>query len=261
MSIQNLGGTTGTVDLGTRSRQKVLIKHEIARPKQFTGQIRALFNPNELRYSREVTWDIDPISGQTLVAASPRIEFHGSRPQTLAIELFFDTYEGVPPPATAAFTAPPPPPSNPLAAGTPSAVDVTQFTSQVAKLATVFPELHRPPRCQLWWGQFCLIRGVLTSLSEQYTFFLADGTPVRAVLSCTFTETVDGDDRALIPELHSSDVAKRRVVRRGDTLSGIALEEYNDASLWRNIATANRIDNPRALSPGQTLLIPPLQKG
>jgi nucleoid-associated protein YgaU len=261
MSIQHLGGIAGRAVLGDKSRQRVTILHEVGRPKLFVGVIQALFNPGELRYKRDVSWTIDPVSGQTIVAASPRIEFKSSSPQTLSIDLFFDTYEGEPEMSVGALPAPARLPNRRFAGG-PSAVDVTAHTNRVARLATVFQELHRPPRCQLWWGQYLLLRGVLTNLSEQFTFFLADGTPVRAVLSCTFTETVDEDDWALIPELHSADIPKRRVVRQGDTLSSIALEEYNDASLWRSIASANDIDDPRrALRPGMALLIPSLRIG
>jgi hypothetical protein len=246
MSMRNLGG--GKTLGGSKSRQKVTILHETITPNQYLGKVQAHFNPSELRYSREVAWTIDPTSGQTIIATSPRIEFQSSRPQTLAIDLFFDTYEGVP-------GGPAPAP------GTSPATDVSRYTGQVASLATLWRELHRPPRCQLWWGQYLLIRGVLTSISENYNFFLADGTPVRAVLSCTFTEAIDPDDRVTAPEQHSSDVDKRRIVRRGDTLSSIALQEYNDASKWRHIAEANKLDDPRQLRPGQSLLIPSLRIG
>ena len=59
-------------------------------------------------------------------------------------------------------------------------------------------------------------------------------------------------------ELHSADVTKTRQVRRGDTLQSIAAEEYNDPRLWRAIATANSIVNPRQLLPGTVLSIPKL---
>jgi nucleoid-associated protein YgaU len=236
MSIENLSGAPVKADARSKSLQKVTIKHETARPRVFSGQITALFNPSELRYTREAAWDVQPVSGLALLTGAQRVAFHTSKPQTLAIDLFFDTYE--------------------------QGADVTAYTNEVARLATVFQELHRPPRCQLWWGQYCLLRGVLTNLGEQYTFFLPDGTPVRATLSCTFTEAIDADERSLLPELHSADVPKRRVVRRGDTLSSIALELYNDASQWRRIASANRIDDPRGgLRVGATLLIPPIREG
>ena len=60
-------------------------------------------------------------------------------------------------------------------------------------------------------------------------------------------------------ETPSPDVAKTRVVRRGDTLSAIAAEEYGDPAVWRPIARANGIVDPRRLPPGQVLTIPVLQ--
>jgi nucleoid-associated protein YgaU len=119
--------------------------------------------------------------------------------------------------------------------------------------------MHRPPRCQLWWGSYCLIEGVLTKMSEDFQYFLADGTPVRASLNCTFQEYVPYEEAKSIYELHSPDVHRTRTVRRGDTLSGIAQAEYNDASKWRAIARANGIHDPRAIRPGQVLTIPKLR--
>ena len=51
------------------------------------------------------------------------------------------------------------------------------------------------------------------------------------------------------------------IVRRGDTLSSIANDEYRDPGLWRPIAQANGIFNPRILEPGTQLLIPALRAG
>lgn len=47
------------------------------------------------------------------------------------------------------------------------------------------------------------------------------------------------------------------VVRSGDTLAGIAVEFYGDASLDDLIAEANGITDPQSLRPGQKLIIPP----
>ena len=48
-------------------------------------------------------------------------------------------------------------------------------------------------------------------------------------------------------------------VKQGDTLRLIAAREYGNPDLWRRIADANRIDNPRLLKPGTKLIIPPLE--
>ncbi|MFN9943602.1 MAG: LysM peptidoglycan-binding domain-containing protein, partial [bacterium] len=50
-----------------------------------------------------------------------------------------------------------------------------------------------------------------------------------------------------------------RIVRRGETLSSIANEEYGDPALWRIIANENNLINPRALTAGLVLTIPPLR--
>jgi len=57
----------------------------------------------------------------------------------------------------------------------------------------------------------------------------------------------------------SADVAKTRTVRRGETLSSIAAEEYQDPTRWRPIADANSLNDPRQLRPGQVLAIPALR--
>jgi nucleoid-associated protein YgaU len=84
--------------------------------------------------------------------------------------------------------------------------------------------------------------------------FIADGTPVRATLTCSFDELDTlAKQRAL--EGHSADVVKTRVVHRNDTVHKIAAEEYGDPSLWRHIARANGILNPRELRPGAVVTI------
>ena len=49
---------------------------------------------------------------------------------------------------------------------------------------------------------------------------------------------------------------KHYVVKKGDTLSGIAFKFYRDTSKWRKIADVNKIRNPRALAVGKKLVIP-----
>ena len=56
-----------------------------------------------------------------------------------------------------------------------------------------------------------------------------------------------------------SDTLNRiRVVKAGDTLSQIALEEYGDASKYMKIFDANRsiLSDPDKIRPGQKLIIP-----
>jgi len=239
--------------------KKLAIEFEKGRPDSFTGLITALFNPAELKYSRDVQWKSSAIPGQAIAGGFQRLEFQSCQPLTLSLDLFFDTYEGDSGSSLNLLQAtnrlmPVMVPSQLFE--TTSATAVDSYTRQLEQLATVDRELHRPPRCRLHWGQYTLIEGVLTHMGEDFSFFLANGTPVRASVACTFQEFVPYEERARAFELHSSDVYKTRVVRRGDTLSSLAAEEYHDPSQWRLIARANKIHNPRSIRPGQVLIVP-----
>jgi hypothetical protein len=96
--------------------------------------------------------------------------------------------------------------------------------------------------------------GFLTSVSKTLTQFLEDGTPVRATLDCTFEEWIEPGKAKKIENLIDDPV---RVVRRGETLSSIAAQEYGDPALWRVIARENRLEDPQVV-PGQVLTVPPL---
>jgi nucleoid-associated protein YgaU len=98
--------------------------------------------------------------------------------------------------------------------------------------------------------------GFLEKVNKTLTQFLEDGTPVRATLDCTFKEWAEPDKRKKEENLIDDPV---RIVRRGETLSSIAYEEYGDPALWRVIADENRLQNPRQLAPGLVLTVPPLR--
>jgi LysM repeat protein len=102
------------------------------------------------------------------------------------------------------------------------------------------------------------LRCVLSRVSERFILFISDGTPVRARLNCTFIEYVDPEQEAKATNLQTADFSKVHVVARGETLSGIAAALYQDPAHWRPIALANGIANPRAITVGQQLRIPPL---
>ena len=195
-------------------------------------RIKVLFNPNQIRINKSSKWRL-AASVQRDVPAS---QFTYGEPATLTMELFFDTDE--------------------------DRKDVRAHTKKIFHLTTVeeHGELHRPPLCKLEWGQqnFDDFDWVLQTLNQSFTLFMDDGTPVRATLGCTFRQWRSDELEARLLNTQSVNVAKTRIVRRGDTLSSIASVEYNDSTLWRPIAEANRIDNPRVLTPGQRLDIPAL---
>jgi nucleoid-associated protein YgaU len=201
-------------------------------PNTFGQQVVALFNPNQITVQKTVNWRRVPTAERDVPAA----QFTHGDAATLSMDLFFDTYE----------------------AGT----DVREYTRKIADLTTIeqHGSIHRPPICQLSWGQFgVFFQGVLQSLNQRYTLFKPDGTPVRATLGCSFQEWRSDDEEARRQKKESADVARTRVVQLGETLSSIAGLEYHDPTLWRPIAETNGIDNPRRIVPGQVLTIPALR--
>lgn len=241
---------------GGGGMQKLTIYYEQG-DRRAKGSIEALFNPSEISKTRSARWQQEHAVGQNGRGTSTvRQGFRSVEAETFAIELFFDTYGSRPSATTLARAAAWSPPASVRTGG--EASDVRRYTGQIARLVEVNTELHRPPVCDLRWGVFDIFTGVLTTLNERFTLFLDDGTPVRATLTCEFTE-FSTLARARASELHSSDVLKKRRVRRYDTLQSLAADEYGDPAAWRLIAVANGIVNPRVLRPGTILTIPKLQ--
>ncbi|MCB9566037.1 MAG: LysM peptidoglycan-binding domain-containing protein [Myxococcales bacterium] len=255
-----LGGllsSVGLPSLGSSSGPtKLEIKHETSTAGSYSGSIKALFNPSTLNIQSAVAWKkIARPASITEAAYALQFNNGGVTPATLSFDLLFDTYEGDPGSGGgwgSLISLP-----NPTALHTtsaPSGVSVLTYTNKVVELTQINRELHRPPNCEVWWGMVLLCVGPLSSLSQSFTRFLADGTPVRAKLSCTFTASADEE-----AELRSSDVEKTHTVRLGDTLHAIAGLHYGDPGKWRVIARANQIDDPRALRPGTVLAIPAIR--
>jgi nucleoid-associated protein YgaU len=212
---------------------KLTILAETQTPGTFDEQIEAMFNPAEISISQSVNWTESPTSQRDVVNS----QHTNADPATLTLELFFDTY----------------------AKGT----KVTEHTEKVASLARIekHGNIHRPPVCKLVWGQASVFfQGTLQNLTQKFTMFLADGTPVRASLQCTFKQWRSDKEDVAKTDTKSADVEKRYTVRWGDTLSSIAAREYHDPREWRPIAEANEIENPLALAPGTVLRIPKLRE-
>ncbi len=195
--------------------------------KEKKDVIDVLFNPTEYRINKSNQFAEVAIPG----LAVPPLQFVRGNARTLAMQLFFDTYE----------------------IGT----DVREHTSKILSLLAIHNELHAPPICSFNWGKLTF-RGVLERADQRFTLFLPSGVPVRATVDVSFKEYVEPSDQG--GGQSSADFTTRHVVQRGDTLSGIAGREYGDPGLWRIIAEENGMDEPLALQPGQVLVIPALTK-
>jgi nucleoid-associated protein YgaU len=204
--------------------------------------IVAMFNPERYTVSKSLQLAEIGIPGLD----SPVVQYVRGQNEKISMELFFDTTDS---------------------GMVGDVTDVREQTGNVYALMKVDGELHAPPRVTLDWG----LGGQLTSygasiapwlvleqISEEFNLFSPDGVPLRARLNVTFREAWTVEQQLQVTPRHSSDRTKLRTIQRGETLSGVAYEEYQSAADWRAIAEANDLANPRLLTPGASLAIPPI---
>ncbi len=170
---------------------------------------------------------------------SPILQFIRGQNEKLSIELFFDTTT-----------------ESGMGEG---ARDVRELTKPFYQLVKIQPKTHAPPRIQLTWGQGLSFKAIVESVQQKFDLFNPQGLPLRATLTLSLREYKTLEEQLAELKLESADHSKQRVVKRGDTLSSIANEEYGDPRAWREIVKENpHITNLRKPTPGTLLLIPPL---
>jgi hypothetical protein len=202
------------------------------------------FNPETLKvtYANQI---VTPQEGKSQENAS--MQFVGAGTMKLALQIWFDV--------TGEATGTEPLPN-----------DVRELTRKVTYFITpreTPPKSgkYKPPIVRFKWGTF-QFDGIMESLEESLEFFASDGTPLRASMTLALS-----NQRIEIPPSGSSQgsgmppgaggpgtpargTQPLSEARAGDTLQGLAARAGAGVS-WQAIATANNIDNPRALAPGQ----------
>lgn len=215
-----------------------------------TTLVACLFNPAQYSVQKSIYWGPTdngtpsgaPGSANTTPATRgnsgrnvPDGKFGGGQAATLTVELFFDTSE--------------------------VGDDVRAVTDTLFKLTLIDPSKQQPPLVRFHWGSYTSFKSIITNLSLNFTYFLTDGTPVRATASVTFTQVYDAsDDNINPPSLSGRTVTIKQntrvhTMRPNETLSNVAGQYYGDPSQWRKIADANG-GNPSP-PPGTALTIPP----
>jgi hypothetical protein len=201
-------------------------------------EIKCMFNPKEYSIAKSNKWSVPPAKGKNL----GEYEFGGGDPAKMTLQLMFDTFE--------------------------TGEDVRKvYTDNVWSLMMINKKLTdhqsgkkgRPPRVQFQWGEAFGFEAVITSITQKFVLFKENGVPVRATLDVSFQQI---KDELFYPKQNptSGGISGGRqwTVKDGDTLTGIAYEEYGDSNSWRAIADANRLTQVRRLRPGMVLELPGL---
>ncbi len=213
------------------------------------------FNPNEYSLVRNMNYADVTIPGLDTSV----VQFVRGETQTLALELFLDRSDRVGY-TTPAAAGPGGSGATPPGGGMPSSTPFAGIDTELQLLrlmVTIDSGLHAPPVIEFHWGKLTF-RGVVASYTEKFQMFDEAGNALRARVTLSLKKYSPPllQARATSPE--SPDRTKTRVVREGERIDVIAVEEYGDAAHWPVIARANQLARPRVLSPGSVLLIPPL---
>ena len=189
-----------------------------------TGErIPVMYNPEQYSIEQGNTFAEIGVPG---LVVSP-VQYVRGKGRTLTMELLFDSFE--------------------------RGEDVRRYSGRVVQLLLPRPDTKAPPILLFTMGQFAL-KCVLAEVSQKYTMFLRDGTPVRATLNVRFTEyeaiEIEVEQGFFLgpPTLHN--------ITQGQTVAQLAGELLGDPQAWREIATANDLDDIFNLVPGMSLTIP-----
>ena len=139
-------------------------------------------------------------------------------------------------------------------------VDVQQQIRQFIDTTGYDGNGHEPRFLMIAWGKLPIFRSRLKSASTVYKLFTADGIPLRAVITATFTEAVDARTSELKAGNKSADLTHVRLVKAGDTLPALCGLVYGEPRMYLEVARANGLDNFRALPAGAQLRFPPLAR-
>jgi hypothetical protein len=195
--------------------------------------VEAIFNPETIEMSKSVKYTHRRRQGKS----NPATLFSGGNAGSMTLKLFFDsTDKGEP---------------------------VTDAYRKLFKFLEVKPSTNKdkkgePRQVQIVWGSFLSYVCVIESISQTFTYFLPDGTPLRADVSLSLCEAFDQSEMTGQNPTSRTDARETWVVEKGQRIEWIAHQAYGKTSAWRHLAETNNLLNPAILRPGQILKIIPL---
>jgi len=210
-------------------------KYERDKKLDDSNAVVCQFNPESISMSKNNRYSCRLDIGDS----TPEVDFSGGESGSMSLELVFDS--------------------------TSTGDDVREKYSSLIKIALIKPSGNKdgkgePTQVVVQWGSFMSYVAVVQSLSQNFTFFAEDGTPLRANVSVSLKEIVDDSDTTLAFTNPSSRTEARRtwVVEKGQRIEWIAYTVFGMTSAWRHLADTNNLLNPTVLRPGQILKIVPI---
>jgi hypothetical protein len=225
------------------------LEDDISTKKGGGKEVRVQFNPDTLKVSFTNQVQNSDAQGNNQKPAPPRQVF-GKGTTKLVLQLWFDVSA-----------------QDGSAPGAQAADDVRQLTEQVAYFMLPQERTYGlvPPAVRFLWGTF-QFDGVMDSLEETLEFFSPEGRPLRASVSVGISQPkidkyqygqadpraagggAGGAGKGASPQTPGT----RPLAQASAGLSFQAMADLNGVGgNWQAHASANGIENPRALTPGQ----------
>ena len=207
------------------------------RLEQKTAEFVLPINPEQYAQTSKVEYDVQPSQGAQGVEG----RFKSSAPEELKLDFVFDGTDTVYGYAQAGQSVP---------------KQIEAFRGVVYDLQG---EIHQPRYLKLVWKDFTF-DCILTELTVTYTLFDAEGTPLRAKLSCSFLNYKETERRVREEGKSSPDLTHMRLAKDGDNLPLLTHEIDGAPDSYLEVALANDLTNFRSLRAQTTLVFPPLAK-
>ncbi|MEX2593621.1 MAG: hypothetical protein WD426_12680 [Anditalea sp.] len=145
--------------------------------------------------------------------------------------------------------------------------DVSEQIQKFYEVVGYHEEKHSTRFLRIFWGNLTLLRSnqyaldcVLKNASLQYKLFKPNGTPLRVIITATFTEAMSIELAESELPKSSPDLTHIRIVKEGDTLPALVNEIYGDFKYYLEVAKVNTLGSFLNLQPGQKLFFPPFDK-
>ncbi|HKR48813.1 MAG TPA: peptidase M23 [Pseudonocardiaceae bacterium] len=193
------------------------------------------FNPKELSISKAAKWSRN---AQKNNKNSGIPEFGGPEPSKLALEMFLDASDT-------------------------QDDSVVKTVEKLLSCCVPTPDsqtkkIPNPPWAIFHWGGLTSFTGYIKSVTVKYTVFTPGGLPIRGTATINLEE-ISKEDKKQNPTSGALSAHRVHTVLAGDSLASIAWSEYGDPTMWRVIATVNRLDDPMRLRAGSSLFVPAVE--
>jgi len=194
-------------------------------------EVKFMFNPFEFSISKTNTWEKETGKGLNV----PRHNFQSGGAQTLSLKLHFDSLAQQS--DVRAYTAP---------LWTMMMIDEQNKNQTTGK--------GSPPVVAFEWGRL-YFEAIITTMTEHFTLFMADGTPVRCEVDVTLEQYTVSIGTPPSTSGGGQTAPQSTTMTEGDRLDHVSGSGSGGTSDYRPLAEQNNIDNPMNVPPGTELKV------